>query len=77
MSTLDYTASAELFAGQGVDINFVVFRIKDAQKYLFNIQKPDVTVKEVAESAMRDIVGQSFVRVMADDEPSFVEVRIE
>jgi regulator of protease activity HflC (stomatin/prohibitin superfamily) len=27
-----------------VDINFVVFwRIKDAQKYLFNIQKPDVT----------------------------------
>ena len=42
-----------------VDINFVVFwRIKDAQKYLFNIQKPDITVKEVAESAMRDIVGQ-------------------
>jgi len=46
-----------------VDINFVVFwRIKDAQKYLFNIQKPDVTVKEVAESAMRDIVGQSNVQ---------------
>src|SRR6516225_6040608 len=62
MSTLDYTASAELFAGQGVDINFVVFRIKDAQKYLFNIQKPDVTVKEVAESAMRDIVGQSNIQ---------------
>src|SRR6516162_4251241 len=46
-----------------VDINFVVFwRIKDAQKYLFNIQKPDVTVKEVAESAMRDIVGQSNIQ---------------
>ena len=43
-----------------VDINFLVFwRIKDVQKYLFKIQKPDVTVKEVAESAMRDIVGQS------------------
>jgi len=43
--------------------NFVVFwRIKDAQKYLFNIQKPDVTVKEVAESAMRDIVGQSNIQ---------------
>src|SRR6516162_823081 len=46
-----------------VDINFVVFwRIKDAQKYLFNIQKPDVTVKEVAESAMRDIVGRSNIQ---------------
>jgi modulator of FtsH protease HflK len=46
-----------------VDINFVVFwRIKDAQKYLFNIQKPDITVKEVAESAMRDIAGQSNIQ---------------
>jgi membrane protease subunit HflK len=46
-----------------VDINFVVFwRIKDATKYLFNIQKADVTVKEVAESAMRDIVGQSNIQ---------------
>jgi hypothetical protein len=35
------------------------WRIKDATKYLFNIQKPEVAVTEVAESAMRDIVGQS------------------
>jgi membrane protease subunit HflK len=46
-----------------VDINFVVFwRIKDATKYLFNIQKPELTVKEVAESAMRDCVGQSNIQ---------------
>ena len=46
-----------------VDIQFVVFwRIKDAMKYLFNIQRPEVTVKEVAESAMRDIVGQSNIQ---------------
>jgi membrane protease subunit HflK len=46
-----------------VDIHFVVFwRIRDAQKYLFNIQRPEVTVKEVAESAMRDIVGQSNIQ---------------
>jgi membrane protease subunit HflK len=43
-----------------VDVDFVVYwRIKDAQQYLFNIQKPNETVKEVAESAMREIVGQS------------------
>jgi len=43
-----------------VDVDFVVYwRIKDAQQYLFNIQNPDTTVKEVAESAMREIVGQN------------------
>ena len=46
-----------------VDINFVVYwRIKDAEKYLFNIQNPDTTVKEVAESAMREVVGQSNIQ---------------
>ena len=45
-----------------VDINFVVFwRIDKAQDYLFNIKRPDDTVKDVAESAMREIVGRSKV----------------
>ena len=46
-----------------VDIQFVVFwRIKDALQFLFNIQSPEVTVKDVAESAMRDVVGQSNIQ---------------
>jgi membrane protease subunit HflK len=46
-----------------VDIDFVVYwRIKDAAQYLFNIQNPDNTVKEVAESAMREVVGQSNIQ---------------
>jgi len=46
-----------------VDIDFVVYwRIKDAAQYLFNIQNPDNTVKEVAESAMREVVGQSEIQ---------------
>jgi len=46
-----------------VDINFVVFwRIKDAQLYLFNIHNPDITVKDVAQSAMREVVGQSNIQ---------------
>jgi SPFH domain / Band 7 family len=45
------------------DIHFVVFwRIRDAQKYLFNIQNPEISVKDVAESAMRDVVGQSNIQ---------------
>ncbi|MDX2155361.1 MAG: FtsH protease activity modulator HflK [Hyphomicrobiaceae bacterium] len=43
-----------------VDVDFVVYwRIRDAAAYLFNIQQPETTVKEVAESAMREIVGKS------------------
>jgi membrane protease subunit HflK len=43
-----------------VDINFAVFWvIKDARAYLFNIRDPDATVKSAAESAMREIVGQT------------------
>jgi membrane protease subunit HflK len=46
-----------------VDVDFVVFwRIRDAQAYLFNIQNPEITVKEVAESVMREIVGQSNIQ---------------
>jgi membrane protease subunit HflK len=56
--------------GSVVDVRFVVFwRIspnKDpvtgdtgVEQYLFNIAQPETTVREVAESAMREVVGQS------------------
>ena len=46
-----------------VDVDFVViWRINDAEKYLFNIQNPDTSVKEVAESSMREVVGQSDIQ---------------
>jgi membrane protease subunit HflK len=41
-----------------VDIDFsVLWRISDAGAYLFNVQNPDEAVKAVAESAMREVVG--------------------
>jgi modulator of FtsH protease HflK len=43
-----------------VDINFTVFWvIKDARAYLFNIRGPDATVKSAAESAMREVIGET------------------
>jgi membrane protease subunit HflK len=46
-----------------VELHCVVFwRIKDAQQYLFNIQNPEITVRDVAESALRDIVGRSDIQ---------------
>ncbi len=46
-----------------VDVDFEVqWKIKDAKQYLFNIQNPETTVKEVAESAMREIVGKNDIQ---------------
>jgi len=43
-----------------VDINFTVFWvIKDAKAYLFNIRAPEATVKSAAESAMREVIGET------------------
>ncbi len=57
-----------------VDIGFVVlWNIKDASAYLFNIQNPEKTVKEVAESAMRDVVGKSRVQDVLTEKRSQIE----
>jgi len=43
-----------------VDINFVMlWQIKDAGEFLFNIRDPEQTVKAVAESVMREIIGET------------------
>lgn len=43
-----------------IDVQFVVFwLINDAGKYLFNIRDPEGTVKDVAEAAMREVIGQT------------------
>jgi len=43
-----------------VDINLtVVWKIKNAKDYLFNVRSPDVTVRVAAQSVLREIVGQS------------------
>lgn len=41
------------------DVHFtVLFKIKDAGKFLFELRNPEATVKDMSESVMREIVGQ-------------------
>ena len=43
-----------------VDINFVLlWQIKDAGQFLFSVRDPEPTVKAVAESVMREIIGKT------------------
>src|SRR5210317_1079100 len=46
-----------------VDINYSVFWvIKDAEKFLFNIQSPVETVKAASETAMREVIARSEIQ---------------
>ena len=48
-----------------VDINYSVFWvIKDASKFIFNIQDPINTIKVVAETAMREIIARKKIQVI-------------
>jgi len=53
-----------------IDINFVVFwKISNAEDYLFNTRSPDVIVKAVAESSMREVIGRTPIQ------PALTELR--
>lgn len=46
-----------------IDIDFVVlWRVNDAGKFLFAIRDPENTIKKVAESAMREIIGRTKIQ---------------
>jgi len=46
-----------------IDIKFVVlWRVADAGNYLFKIASPETTLKKVAESAMREVVGRTQIQ---------------
>lgn len=43
-----------------VDIDFEVqWKVRDPSKFLFSVREPEATVKSVAESAMREVVGRT------------------
>lgn len=55
-----------------IDIDMTVqWKISSASDYLFNIREPDQTVKIAAESALREIIGQT------DIQPALTEARQE
>jgi membrane protease subunit HflK len=43
-----------------VDLQFAVqYTVKDAKDYLFNVRRPDETAMQIAETAMREVIGKS------------------
>jgi membrane protease subunit HflK len=63
-----------------VDVDFSVFWVvkpTGAAEYLFNIQMPEGTVKAVAESAMREIVGRSDIQPILTGARQNIETRVQ
>ncbi|HOV04976.1 MAG TPA: FtsH protease activity modulator HflK [Kaistiaceae bacterium] len=61
-----------------VDVDFKVqWRIKDAVAYLFNIQNPEGTVKAVAESAMREMVGRYNIQPIITEARQKIEASVQ
>lgn len=58
-----------------IDIDFIVlWNIMDARNYLFQIRDPESTVKKVAESAMREIIGRTPIQKALTEARGEVEV---
>lgn len=79
-NTEDLPAEADMLTGDEniIDVNFTVFWVvKDAGAYLFNVEDPDQTIKAVAESAMREVVGRSqFESILTQDREAIqIEVK--
>jgi modulator of FtsH protease HflK len=63
-----------------VDIQFtVLWRIKPsgAADYLFNIQNPEGSVKAVAESAMREVVGRSNIQGILTNDRDKIQLAVQ
>jgi modulator of FtsH protease HflK len=61
-----------------VDMHFTVFwQIKDANAFQFNVDKPEETVKAVAESAMREAVGQEHMDNVMTSHREQIQLKVQ
>ena len=52
-----------------IDVNFVAqWALKDAAAFAFNVRNPSQTVKDAAESAMREVIGKSDIAAALAEE---------
>jgi membrane protease subunit HflK len=60
-----------------IDIKLAVqYRVKSAPDYLFNVREPDVTLRKVIESSVREIIGKSRLDFVLTEGRSEVAARV-
>ena len=60
-----------------VDIDFqVVWNVSDPEKYLFNLRDPQLTIRAVAESSMREVIAQSQLAPILNRDRGVIATRV-
>ena len=61
-----------------VDLNFTIFWIiNDAKDFLFNVRNPEITIKSIGESVMREKIGQTPIDPILAEGKSIVEEEVK
>jgi len=61
-----------------VDISFIVqYKIKSVEDYLFNIDSPLKTVRDAADSSIREVIGRTLIDDVLTDKKAEVEVETQ
>jgi len=61
-----------------IDIDFaVLWRISDASTFLFNTRNPEIAVKSVAESVMREVIGRTPIQPALTDARAQIEESVK
>ncbi len=61
-----------------VDISFIVqYKIKSVENYLFNIDSAEKTVRDAAESAIREVIGRTMIDDVLTTKKAEVEVETQ
>ncbi|MDX8408115.1 MAG: FtsH protease activity modulator HflK [Mariprofundaceae bacterium] len=61
-----------------VDISFIVqYKIKSIEDYLFNIDSPLKTVRDAADSSIREVIGRTMIDDVLTDKKAEVEVETQ
>jgi modulator of FtsH protease HflK len=77
-SKLDVPEESLILTGDAniVDIDFVVqWKVADAKAFLFNIRNQEDTIKKVAESALREVVGQGNLQTIITEDRENVAIK--
>jgi membrane protease subunit HflK len=60
------------------EIHFrIYYNVKDVQDFVFNVREPDEAVRQIAESAMREVIGRRQLEQIITTERGAVETDVE
>ncbi|MBF8246776.1 MAG: FtsH protease activity modulator HflK [Rickettsia sp.] len=55
----------------------VMWHIHDLPSFLFNVLNPEITLKSVSESALRDVIGNSNISAILSDQKQIITNKVE